>query len=255
MLDVFGAIYHNNGDPVMSQNNADGLLPVRLQPTAKDISSLNLNSYTEDGWYKGSTVTNAPNAGWWFFTIIRHATTYVVQTAEALGPGNNGTLVYKRWNEGGVWSGWTRYYSTDVEIRGLSTNFAISSNAGTNTAMSNQTAWGDLLPVALETALTSTFTKVAAATKLIVTLFLPVANNSGALQKFYAGVNIDGTDYELGAQQFAAAPDYKTVSGVQSISGLAAGSHTIKPRFKASAASSVAVVTGDRVSYSVVETG
>lgn len=73
-----------------------------------DKSSTDLNVLQVTGFYRGQTMTNAPDQGWWYITVEGHNSTNVKQTATAFGTGATyaaGTT-FVRVNNGGTWTAW-----------------------------------------------------------------------------------------------------------------------------------------------------
>lgn len=74
-----------------------------------DLSNNNLNDYTDAGFYIGSTITNAPNTGWFYVTVERHSdANWVHQTATSYGAGNTANEVYTRTKVSGTWGSWKK---------------------------------------------------------------------------------------------------------------------------------------------------
>lgn len=73
-----------------------------------DISNLNLNDYTDAGFYIGSGIANAPDpVGWYYVTVERHSdASWVHQTATSYGAGNTANRVYTRVKSANVWGSW-----------------------------------------------------------------------------------------------------------------------------------------------------
>jgi hypothetical protein len=92
-----------------------------LGDMAKDISSTDLNVLDATGFYRGMSMTNAPNAhtGWLFYIHIKHDANYKVQMAFSYGPS---PVMYQRVNANGTWSAWTQQATQDwVKSFGLGT--------------------------------------------------------------------------------------------------------------------------------------
>lgn len=78
----------------------------------KDVSNTNLNNLLENGIYKGFNLINAPNTGWFFVQVIKHADVYVSQTLTAFATGGLG-IQYTRVNDGGTWQPWKQLATTE----------------------------------------------------------------------------------------------------------------------------------------------
>jgi hypothetical protein len=82
-----------------------------------DKSSTDLNTLTAAGFYRGSSMTNAPDTGWWYVIVEAHdnnanaANGWTKQTATAYGSGNSVTAgtTYVRVRTGSTtWNGWIK---------------------------------------------------------------------------------------------------------------------------------------------------
>ena len=78
-----------------------------------DISGTNLNDLVVGGFYNGNSMTNAPDASWYYVEVLMHSNfsgatpTYMVQRATHLAAGV--PIVYQRTMTGaGVWNSWYR---------------------------------------------------------------------------------------------------------------------------------------------------
>ena len=93
----------------------DGQLPERLQTSGPDIRGLNLNDYWESGWYRGDNVINAPTDDWYYFQVIAHGSSWVVQFATRL----YADRTFYRRKEGGVWQPWVEIaaYESDGRLK------------------------------------------------------------------------------------------------------------------------------------------
>jgi len=87
------------------------ILPERLQETAQIITFGDLNSFTNTGWYRGSSVTNAPTSEAYYFEVIHAEVNWVYQRATGFGPvgGNTGDS-WQRWKSGGTWLAWEQIH-------------------------------------------------------------------------------------------------------------------------------------------------
>ena len=77
---------------------------------AIDISGGDLNSYTLAGFYNGSSMTNAPNSGWFWVTVevFSGDTGWIHQTATSFGSGNTANEVYTRVKSSSTWGVWKK---------------------------------------------------------------------------------------------------------------------------------------------------
>jgi hypothetical protein len=83
------------------------------------ISSADLNGVTTAGFYAGSGMSNAPNAGWFWVTVERHSDSgWVHQVATSYGAGNTENEIYSRVKmSGSTWTAWKKIaYSSDVPV-------------------------------------------------------------------------------------------------------------------------------------------
>ena len=81
------------------------------------ISGGDLNDVTTAGFYAGSSLGNAPNAGWFYVTVERHSDAgWVHQLATSYGAGNTENEIYSRTKiNGSTWMPWKKIaYSSDV---------------------------------------------------------------------------------------------------------------------------------------------
>lgn len=71
------------------------------------------NSATTNGWYMGSSVTNAPSTAWWFGRVIAHNAKYCLQEAWAFSSGSNTDARYLshklRWFKSNTWGNWVDF--------------------------------------------------------------------------------------------------------------------------------------------------
>ena len=98
---------------------------------SKDISgsSNSWNNATANGWYKGSSTTNAPSSDWYFGRTIAHSTTYTLQEVWQFNASNSDTdpLVvpyYVRLQRNGTWGQWKQvkfFQGLNTEINNLPT--------------------------------------------------------------------------------------------------------------------------------------
>lgn len=121
------------------------------------------------------------------------------------------------------------------------------------------TTWTDLPVTADATATTLSFVKNRADTRLIINFFGSAETYESSNQRYGFGVRVGNTDYELARMLFnnAGAGTRKAVSGVIEVTGLAAGSYSIKPRVIKLAGGSggcTFYADDDFIAYSVEET-
>jgi hypothetical protein len=131
--------------------------------------------------------------------------------------------------------------------------YGVNRSLAANNTYSNQTTFADMSNAADKTALDLSVVKKQNSSLLLVTIHMPMQFTSGGAQTFYCGINIAGTDYGIGASYINGAPITGMISGTRIISGIAAGTLTVKPRFSASTASAAQLVAGTIVAYTVQE--
>ena len=108
-----------------------------------DISSTNLNTRVLSGFYRGGTLTNAPDTGYWFVTVEAHDGSHVKQTVTAYGdvgvrPTYPAGTTFVRIMVTGAWGNWQSigggatgggsdkaFYENDVTIN---TSYSIGTN-------------------------------------------------------------------------------------------------------------------------------
>ena len=81
------------------------------------ISGVDLDTITTAGFYAGSSLGNAPNAGWFYVTVERHSDAgWVHQLATSYGAGNTENEIYSRVRMyASTWMPWKKIaYSSDV---------------------------------------------------------------------------------------------------------------------------------------------
>lgn len=111
-----------------------------------DISNLNLNDYTDAGFYIGSGIANAPDpVGWYYVTVERHSdANWVHQTATSYGAGNTGNRIYSRVKEAGAWGAW-KELADNASISGTTnyvSKFTSSTTIGNSLIYDNGTNVG-----------------------------------------------------------------------------------------------------------------
>ena len=123
-----------------------------------------------------------------------------------------------------------------------------------NNTFSNQTTYADFPNATDKAAMDLTFVKSSSDTALLVSIDASLSFDSGAGQLMTLGLSIGGTDYDVARYQFDGAVNRRPFSGQRIITGVAAGSLAVKPRFKAAGASAVVFyANSDYVHYSLLE--
>jgi hypothetical protein len=82
--------------------------------TAYLWSNNDLNTALAGGWYRGSGMTNAPSADWYYVEVIQHASTWVVQIATRLHTNS----MYMRRLENGIWQPWVKIWNASNDGAG-----------------------------------------------------------------------------------------------------------------------------------------
>lgn len=81
--------------------------------TAKDVSSIDLNTLLTPGFYNGSNMANAPNlVGDWFYIEVQYHTNGNWTTQRATSLASNGIWYRTRFNT--VWGSWKKIQTLDV---------------------------------------------------------------------------------------------------------------------------------------------
>lgn len=96
------------------QTTLDGKTNVRghSNGTVTQISNSNLNDLIESGVFMGSTMTNAPDTGWWYVQNLVHNSNYVTQIAYRLN--STDQRIQIRIKNNGTWQAWQTFMlSTD----------------------------------------------------------------------------------------------------------------------------------------------
>lgn len=119
----------------------------------------------------------------------------------------------------------------------------------------NQTTYADFPNATDAAALQISFVKAFAATRLVLTVHASCQLSAGAAQALVLGLRIATTDYDVARFRFPAATSRNLLTGSREVTGLAAGTYTIKPRFLAATASGVDFFGSgdDWITYSVTE--
>lgn len=74
----------------------------------------NANDIITTGFYQGSSLTNAPTAGWYFYIVNRYSSNsdWISQIAVSFGSENTGNRTYTRSKINGVWGSWVEMWTT-----------------------------------------------------------------------------------------------------------------------------------------------
>lgn len=124
--------------------------------------------------------------------------------------------------------------------------------AAANT-FTNETSYVDFPNAADADAMQISFEKRFTGSTLIIHMTSTAEFTSGVSQVMRLGLSIGGTDYDIAQFEYPAATNRNVIAGIREISGISAGTLTIKPRFRAGAASIIRFDTTDIVSFSVEE--
>lgn len=107
------------------------------------VSNGDANTLTNTGWYRGVTVTNAPTSDWYYFEVISHTSSWVVQFATRL----HANIKFMRRRDNGTWQTWVRIDGGDKADSSvtISTGTGITGggNLTANRTLSFDTTWGD----------------------------------------------------------------------------------------------------------------
>jgi hypothetical protein len=116
----------------------------------------------------------------------------------------------------------------------------------------NATSFIDFPQASDKSALDLTFTKQDSTSIIVLQSFAQYNFTSGATQAIEFGININGTDYAI-ARMIVGSGFNGIVAGCRSVSGIASGALTVKPRLRTSGASAINLPENSFVSYSVRE--
>lgn len=108
---------------------ANTQLPGRLQEDSSYRGGGDANTFVTNGWYRGSGVTNAPTADWYYFEVIA-ASPWIYQKAIRLHTDES----WHRWKRNEVWTAWARSYDSAGSISWFA-NDAINAHKGIPFAM------------------------------------------------------------------------------------------------------------------------
>lgn len=130
-----------------------------LGDVAKDISNTDLNALDATGFYRGQTLTNAPNASSSQFYVmhIKHTASYKFQMAIVTFGGT--PSVYHRVNNNGVWSAWQQ---TITDVAPTWTNLTLQNGAtGSTGRLPRYTKVGKMVTIEGEIANIAAGTTIA----------------------------------------------------------------------------------------------
>lgn len=109
---------------VVFDGSASIQLPVPVSGAngySKEITGADLNTILQTGFYRGSGMSNAPNAGWFYVTVEGHDDAWTKQTATTYGSGNVANYSWMRTKMNGGWSNWSKFseadFGTDYTIK------------------------------------------------------------------------------------------------------------------------------------------
>ena len=100
---------------LLTDVNIEPYLPLAVTGYSKDITGTDLNAKSTTGFYKGSTLGNAPagNTGWFFVIVQGHDSSWATQTAITFGSGNTANQIYTRTKSSGTWGPWAEQITTN----------------------------------------------------------------------------------------------------------------------------------------------
>jgi hypothetical protein len=130
---------------------------------------------------------------------------------------------------------------------------------GANRQLANALSYNNVLAYAVvsnpteRTALSISFTKKSTSTNLEVTVLGTAQLSTGVAQAGFLGLRINGVDYDVARTGFLQALSRASFVGNRIIGGVAAGTFTIEPVFKAGNASVFDFTVMDLISYTVRE--
>jgi hypothetical protein len=114
LLDGQTGGYYANSSNQSSGTLPDARLSTRLGTVAKTITDW--NSATENGWYMGSSVANAPDTSWWIGTVENHNGAWCTQTIHSFtADSSSDTKIYRRAQNNGTWEAWYKCQISQVE--------------------------------------------------------------------------------------------------------------------------------------------
>lgn len=139
------------------------------------------------------------------------------------------------------------------ELEGLPKR-AVNRMIGATNTLTNQTTFADLPNATDAAALQTTLVKKFAGTRLILTAHATMQLSSGSAQRLQLGIRIGSTDYLIASAFSPTAIARVVMSGSLEVSGVGAGTLTVKPRIRAQGASSVQLFNqDDSISYRIEE--
>jgi hypothetical protein len=134
-LDATGDLPLVHGDNILNWVKGFGLGDV-----AKDVSSTDVNNLDATGFYKGQTLTNAPNAsaGWFYIINIKHNATYKQQIAFQF-TGGTANVEFTRQNNNGTWTSWVQTAQYDATGKVAIANLPDATTAAKGISQLNDT--------------------------------------------------------------------------------------------------------------------
>ncbi|CDX55877.1 hypothetical protein MPL3365_210107 [Mesorhizobium plurifarium] len=103
---------------IVSGTLADARLPTRLNANSLNITGGDANNATNNGWYAGNTITNAPSAGYFLIATIAWVAgnNDLMQTAYGwLAAGASNLDTWRRFRQSGTWSAWFKLQPGQAE--------------------------------------------------------------------------------------------------------------------------------------------
>jgi hypothetical protein len=96
---------------IASMGGPQGIVPERVGAIAKTITDW--NAATENGWYMGAGVANAPDTGWWIGQVTVHNQLWIQQEVWAFTESNPQNSRRRTLNNG-VWQPWVAVMPPDM---------------------------------------------------------------------------------------------------------------------------------------------
>lgn len=125
---------------------------------------------------------------------------------------------------------------------------------GADNFFNNQVSFADFPQAADAAAMQINFTKQKDSTLLLVTMQGTGEYTTGSARNHYLALSINGTDYDVAQYYFPNAVNRNLMVGTAEITGVAAGTHVVKPRFRSSGAAQLYFrASNDFVAYSIME--
>jgi hypothetical protein len=129
----------------------------------------------------------------------------------------------------------------------------VSRNMGTLNSFNNATTYSVFPIPADATAMTASFTKIGANTRIRARVYGTAELGSGVAQMAYIGLRFNSTDYDVARRAFPQAVSRESFVNEVFLTGITAGTYTIQPVFKAAGASAFNFYTDDTVSWVIDE--